>query len=66
MTILDSQGHEVKIMPEWHRDINKQALFVWCGHFFTFEGIDPDHDPDVVIIKYKEPTGKTKKRRGSK
>jgi hypothetical protein len=62
VTILDSQGHEVKVMPEWHRDIQTGALIQWCGHWFTFEGIDPDHDPNVVIIKYKEPTGKTKRR----
>ena len=62
--IVDASGNEVKQaeMPEWHKDIQPGNLVQWCGHWFTFEGIDPLHDPDVVIFKYKEPTNATKRR----
>ena len=65
MTILDAEGKEAKpepVMPEWHKDVRINALMCWQGHFFTFAGIDPDHDPDIVMFKWKEPTGKTKRR----
>jgi len=65
MTILNADGQEVKpppVMPEWHKDVRINALMCWQGHFFTFAGIDPDHDPNVIFFKYKEPTGKTKRR----
>jgi hypothetical protein len=60
--ILDKDGHEVKIMPEWHKDVQIMALMQWCGHWFEFAGIDPDHDPDVIFFRYKEPTKSTKRR----
>ena len=62
--IVDASGNEVEQqkMPDWHKDIKPGNLIMWCGHWFTFEGIDPLHDPNVVIIKWKEPTGKTKRR----
>jgi len=49
-------------MPEWHKDIRPDALIQWCGHWFTFEGIDPDHDPDMMFLRYKGPTKQTKRR----
>jgi hypothetical protein len=49
-------------MPEWHKDVQIMSLMCWQGHFFTFEGIDPDHDPNVIFFRYKEPTKATKRR----
>ena len=60
--ILDSQGREVKNLPEWHKDIQTEQIIQWSGHWFSFVGIDPNHDPDVVIFKYKGPTKATKRR----
>lgn len=66
MPILDPQGNEVKTMPEWHKDINLRNLMQWCGHWFTFETIDPNYDPDVIVFRYKEPTKATKRRNNAK
>ena len=65
MAILDADGKEVKVMPKWHRDINPRSLMQWGGNWFTFYGIDTDHDPDVVMFKWKEPTKSNKKRRNN-
>ena len=62
MAILDAEGNEVKQMPTWHKDVNPQSLMQWGGHWFTFAGIDPDHDPDVIMFRWKEPTKTTKRR----
>jgi hypothetical protein len=57
--ILDAEGKEAKpppVMPEWHKDVQIMSLMQWCGHWFEFAGIDPDHDVDVIFFRYKEPT----------
>lgn len=50
-------------MPDWHADINPDALVQWCGHWFRFEGIDPNHDPNVMFLKYVGETKTTKRRK---
>ena len=62
MTILNADGKEAKAMPDWHSDVRINSLMCWQGHWFTFAGIDPEHDPDVVMFKWKEPTNATKRR----
>jgi hypothetical protein len=68
MTILDADGQEVKPpppTPEWHKDVKIGSLMCWQGHWFTFYGIDPEHDPDVIMFKWKEPTKATKRRKNA-
>ena len=66
MPIVDANGKEVKQMPEWHKDVQIMSLMQWCGHWFEFAGIDPDHDPNVVFFRWKEPTKTTKRRKNAK
>ena len=63
MTILNPDGTEAKVMPEWHSDVQIMTLMTWCGNWFEFAGIDPDHDPDVIMFRWKGPTKSTKRRR---
>ena len=60
--IRDAEDAKAKGMPEWHKDVRINSLMCWQGHWFTFAGIDPDHDPDVIMFRWKEPTKTTKRR----
>jgi len=61
MAILDPQGNEVATPPGWHLDVNPRSLLQWCGHWFTFEGVDPEK-PEIIFFRYKEPTKSTTRR----
>ena len=55
---LDPRTKEiVSAMPEWHRDINRQALIPLYGQFFSFWGIDPKY-PNRIVLEINEPTRK--------
>jgi hypothetical protein len=60
--LLDEQEREANKRPAWHKDVKIGSLMCWQGHWFTFYGIDPEHDPDVIMFKWKEPTKATKRR----
>ncbi len=68
MPIVDADGNEIvhTKMPDWHKDIQPESLVNWCGHFFEFLGIDPEHDVNVVVMKYKEPSKSTIRRNNAR
>ena len=62
MALYGADGEKAKPMPHWHQDVNPRSLMQWNGHWFKFEGIDPNHDENVIFFRYKEPTKSTKRR----
>ncbi len=58
MQVFDESGNELKEkpnMPEWHKAISPNVLMEWQGHMFECLGVDPEHDPNVIIFRHKGP-----------
>ena len=65
MIVIDAEGKEMKEepnTPEWYVDVNPEVLMEWQGHLFECLGVDPEHDPNVIIFRHKGPIDKTEKR----
>lgn len=53
MTIVGMDGRPIRVMPDWHRDVAPGTLMQWCGHYFEFLGIDPNHDVNPTKARKK-------------
>jgi len=49
------------MQPDWHKDINPNGLIPIYGHFFKFEGVDPNK-PEVLFMKYEGPSKRRNER----